>query len=102
MRTFLVALASLLFVGGCASTHVTVVDASVEGGSIVLRGPEPNLAARDYLAKACPSGYHILAEDEDAASRAIDLGNAGIVATVATSLSYACAPARPLVASSTR
>jgi hypothetical protein len=99
MRTFTVAITSLLLAGGCASTHVTVVDASAEGGSILLRGPEPTLAAHDYLAKTCPNGYRILAEDGDAAERAIDLGNAGILASVTTSLSYACEPRRKLIAS---
>lgn len=96
----MVAIASLLFVGGCASTHVTVVDASSEGGSILLRGPEPNLAAHDYLAKVCPNGYRIVSEDEDAAKRAIELDNLGIAASVTTSLTYACTPGRKLVASS--
>jgi hypothetical protein len=99
MRTSLFVIASLLLVGGCASTHVTVVDASAEGGSILLRGPEPNLAAHDYLAKACPNGYRILSEDEDAAKRAIELDNAGIAASVATALTYACETAPKPVAS---
>jgi hypothetical protein len=99
MRVFMIAIASLLLVGGCASTHVTVIDASTEGGSILLRGPEPNLAAQDYLAKVCPNGYRIVSEDEDAAKRAIALDNLGIAASVTTSLTYACEPARKLVAS---
>jgi hypothetical protein len=98
MRTFIVAITSLLLVGGCAATHVTVVEASAEGGSILLRGPEPNLAAHDYLAKACPTGYRILSKDEDAAKRAIDLDNLGIAASVTTSLTYACEPGQKLVA----
>jgi hypothetical protein len=101
MRTFTVAITSLLLVGGCASTHVTVVDASAEGGSILLRGPEPNLAAHDYLAKACPNGSRIVSEDEEAAERAIELDNLGIAASVTTSLTYTCERGRKLVASST-
>jgi hypothetical protein len=93
MRSFFlwaIGVGACLAGAGCGTTRVMVLDASTEGGSILIRGPEPNLAAHDYLATACPRGYRIVSADDAATTRAVDLANIGLSTGRATELTYIC------------
>ena len=90
MRIGRIALVSGSMLAGCSATQVVVVDASAEGGLIRVRGPEPNAATHEYLSKACPTGYRIVAQDEDAAARAVDLGNVGVSTSAVVEVTYRC------------